>query len=485
MSAFREKLSQNKTKSILCVGLDPRVSVSDKNNVYKNIVTQNKRIIDATHDVCACYKPNIAFYECWGTEGIDALKKTLSFIPPTIPVILDAKRGDIGSTAEAYAYSVFEYLQVDAVTLSPYMGKDSITPFLEYDAFVFILVRTSNPSSDFIQKVPVSSPLAQINMLYQHIAQESATWASKENLGFVVGANEIEALTYIRKTHPDRLILAPGIGAQGGTIETCMQHGASINENNNILPVVARSIAQSNDPHGLAVCYNEEAQQSFEAMQQKMHITATHNEHVEEQKKVNYAHSYIDVIRALFQNSCIKTGTFTLKSGATSPFYIDLRRIISFPSMMKRVVELYAELSSGISFDCIAGIPTAGLPFATALSYYLDVPMIYPRIPPKAHGMGNNVEGNYEKGYTALLLDDLITHGVSKQEAVMVLRDSDIIVRDLAVLINRSQTAYDEMVNIDITLHYAFDIYDIIDCGRSEGYISLEKQSEIYTFLRQ
>lgn len=203
--------------SRLCIGLDPRVDNIPEpfNHERDPIFAFNKAIIDATVSYACAFKPNFAFYEAAGVEGISALKKTIDYIPPEIPIIADAKRGDIGSTAEAYAQAVFDYLHCDAVTLSPYLGEDSLIPYFNYkDKGLFILCLTSNPgASDF--QLP--------NDLHIQVAQKVMRWNTSGNCGLVVGATKPDYIRLIREMAPDIHFLIPGIGTQGGDIEKVLE----------------------------------------------------------------------------------------------------------------------------------------------------------------------------------------------------------------------------------------------------------------------
>jgi len=221
---FLEKLSQamRKNKSLLCVGLDTDPALlPDKTGVYEF----NKAIIDATADLVCAYKPNIAFYEATGTPGLEALKKTRDYIPAEIPVIIDAKRGDIGNTAKAYARGLFEYYNFDAVTASPYLGFDSLEPFINYrDRGVFILCRTSNPGAADFQSLQVE--IGGIpKKLFEIVAEKVNMWNSRGNLGLVVGATYPQELKLIREKYPEIPLLIPGVGAQGGELEDVIRSG--------------------------------------------------------------------------------------------------------------------------------------------------------------------------------------------------------------------------------------------------------------------
>jgi orotidine-5'-phosphate decarboxylase len=218
MTAFDKLLNITKENaSILCVGLD-----SDINKIpphlgrdIDGLLKYNKLIIEATKDKVNSYKINFAFYEQYGIEGIEALKKTFDMIPENIFTIADAKRGDIGNTSKSYAKSCFEYFRADSITVSPYMGNDSVEPFLEYkDKMTFLLNLTSNDGSRDFQRLQCDG-----KELYKHVMSKSMKWAECDRLGYVVGATHPEELEELRKMGPNRVFLIPGIGAQGGDIE--------------------------------------------------------------------------------------------------------------------------------------------------------------------------------------------------------------------------------------------------------------------------
>ena len=220
-----ELLNQIKLKqSFLCVGLDtdldkiPSFLLDYDDPVFEF----NKRIIDATKDYCVAYKPNIAFYECLGTKGWESLKKTVDYIPDSIFTIADAKRGDIGNTSRYYAKTFFEYLNFDSVTVAPYMGEDSVTPFLEFeDKWVILLALTSNKGALNFQVLEDK----QGEKLYQKVIQKSSEWASSDQLMYVVGATRSETIGEVRKAAPNHFFLVPGVGAQGGSLSEVAKYG--------------------------------------------------------------------------------------------------------------------------------------------------------------------------------------------------------------------------------------------------------------------
>ncbi|VVB59467.1 Orotidine 5'-phosphate decarboxylase [uncultured archaeon] len=226
---WREKLSTiaHQNDSLLCVGLDtdtekiPKFLLETSKNPLFDF---NKAIIDATKDLVCAYKLNMAFYEVAGKNGFEALEKTIQYIPHNIIIILDGKRNDIGNTASKYAQSLFDTLKADAVTINPYLGRDGISPFLDYkDKCSFILCRTSNPSAGDFQDLTVSS-----TPVYQIVAQKIREWNTNKNCGAVVGATYPEELKTVRTILGENIpILIPGIGKQGGDIEKTVRNGTN------------------------------------------------------------------------------------------------------------------------------------------------------------------------------------------------------------------------------------------------------------------
>jgi orotidine-5'-phosphate decarboxylase len=225
---FVEKLNMamQDNNSLLCVGLD-----TDPKRIPEgvSVIDFNRAIIEATSNLVCAYKPNLAFYEAMGDEGYEALKETLKNIPVNIPVIADAKRGDIGNTAAAYARAIFDNFGFDATTVNPYLGLDAVQPFLSYEERgVIILCRTSNPGATDFQDL-----LCQYGdgyrPLYEIVALKASQWNTHENIGLVIGATYPEELGTIRRQHPDIPFLVPGIGTQGGDLALAVRHGIDAN----------------------------------------------------------------------------------------------------------------------------------------------------------------------------------------------------------------------------------------------------------------
>jgi len=243
--------ASRRNRSLLCVGLDPDPSKLPVKDVFEF----NRAIIDATSDLVCCYKPNLAFYEAMGIRGLQALKKTVAYIPRDIPVIGDAKRGDIGNTAAAYARSLFDYYKFHAVTVNPYMGYDSVKPFLDYrNKGIFVLCRTSNSSASDFQDLVDNFGMK----FYQSVALRAGDWNKGGNIGLVVGATYPEELKEIRKLCPDMPLLIPGIGAQGGDLEMSVRYGVNASREMAII-VAARQVIYASQGPGYAQAAREAA----------------------------------------------------------------------------------------------------------------------------------------------------------------------------------------------------------------------------------
>lgn len=242
---FLQKLEQaiEKNNSLLCVGLDPDTSKfpTHLQNGHESIFAFNKAIIDATHDVVCSFKPQIAYYSALGVPAIEALKKTVDYIRtnyPEIPIILDAKRGDIGPTAQQYAKEAFEFFQVDAVTVNPYLGLDSLQPFLLYDTKgIVILCRTSNESAQDFQDLSVNG-----TPLYLEVAKKILSWDKEyHNCLMVVGATWPEEIKTLRELAPNMFFLVPGIGVQGGSVQKTLENGLR-KDKSGLIITISRSV---------------------------------------------------------------------------------------------------------------------------------------------------------------------------------------------------------------------------------------------------
>jgi orotidine-5'-phosphate decarboxylase len=242
-------------KSVLCVGLD-----TDLKKVPAHLFAEedpvfafNKAIIDATKDYTVAYKINTAFYEAQGLKGWESMQKTLEYIPKNIFSIADAKRGDIGNTAEQYAHTFFKTYPFDSVTVAPYMGKDSVQPFMQFDGhWAIVLGLTSNAGSADFQLQPSGDEL-----MYERVLKTVASWGTPENLMFVIGATRKEQLQHVRQMLPDHFFLIPGVGAQGGDVPTVCEN--ALNKDGGILINVSRAVIFASSGEDFAVKAGEAA----------------------------------------------------------------------------------------------------------------------------------------------------------------------------------------------------------------------------------
>lgn len=469
-------------QSLLCVGLDPLPEhVPDRyrtGTVIESILAWNRAVIESTQDLVCCYKPNIAFYEALGVPGMQLLKATLALIPPQIPVILDAKRSDMGNTQIAYARACFEELGVDAVTISPYLGRDSADPFLRYEGkAVFILCHTSNPSAGDFQHLEINDwrmlDRESNQPLYIHVARTATQWSP--NVGLVVGATYPEAIASVRQATPNAWFLVPGIGAQGGDLTATLQAGLRA-DGKGLIISASRSICQADDHRRAAL----ELREQIEKVRQDIAQTGTRQLRAEDTHATPNRQSLIANLHSL---GAVKFGTFTLASGIQSPVYVDLRLLVSKPSLLTQAAKEYARLLATIPCDRIAGVPYAALPIGTAVAMEADKPLIYMRKEVKAHGLGKEIEGEWKAGERVVIIEDLITSGGSTLQTAEKLRAVGLIVNDVIVLIDREQGGVANLEANGITVHSVFKFSEMLTMLHQSGLLDSAMLEEVTTFL--
>ena len=461
--------------SLLCVGLDPRLGEEERRDPAAAIEAQNRRLIEQTLPYACSYKPNIAFYEAFGLPGLSALKRTLEMIPRDTPVILDAKRGDIGATAEAYAEALFGCYGADAATVSPYLGGEAVQPLLAREGKgVFVLCRTSNPQAGNLQRLRVSGPGRERTEevpLYLQVAREACSWGRE--VGLVVGATDPEALETVRRALPAVWILCPGIGPQGGSLEQAVRAGRRA-DGLGLLVAVSRAIADAPDPGQVArECRDRINQAAAGSPGENWGAVGGSSSATfgvgsgGAMRELGGELAKLRLLERLLEHGCLKFGQFRLKSGQVSPYYMDLRRIISSPPLLARVADAYAELLQRLDFQRIAAIPLAALPIAAAVSLRLGVPFVYPRMVSKEHGTGNSIEGDFRPDDRVVLLDDVISTARSKLEAIEVLAREGLRITDLVVLVDRESGGREEIERHGVRCHAYARISELLDLARA------------------
>lgn len=472
--------------SHLCIGLDPHLkelfpdcsestiteTKTEKERCDK-AVSFCRKLIEETAPYAAAFKPNTAFFEALGPNyGIATLRRVIDSIPPFIPVLLDVKRGDIGSTAQAYAESCYEYnptrgLGADGVTLSPLMGWDSVRPFItgKYrDRGVFVLCKTSNPGSNDI----LALNLANGKTVYEEIASLIGTWSQRaaqselslsletevpQRLGLVVGATDPVTLADVRKAAGQHVwILAPGVGAQGGNLERACKAGMN-NENTCMLITVSRGISFATNmgtkAKELMELINAASHSSICSLIDLPFTCSSPSQNNNCFKIESYQKDFIEFI---IHERVLMLGSFLLKSGRTSPYFLNASLFDSGKSLY-RLGQAYSssimaskELTnenSEVLFDVIFGPAYKGISLGavvcTALfeKYGIDVGFAYNRKEAKKHGEGGVMVGNRMENMRVLILDDVLTAGTAVNEAFTLLKSIGAVPVGVSIALDR------------------------------------------------
>lgn len=486
---FFEKLEAaiRRYDSLLCVGLDPDpAAVPERFRHEPNpVLAWNRALIDATADIACAYKANSAFYELLGSGGWDTLRATFASVPEGTPVILDAKRGDIGSTAAAYARAAFEILRADAITVSPYLGGDSVRPFTCYDDHgVFVLCHTSNPGAADLQKLEVGG-----EPLYLYLARRALHWSDSDNVGFVVGATYPDALQAVRAVAPAAWFLVPGVGAQGGDLEAAVAAGIRA-DGLGILISVSRGISAAPDPRAAALDLRDRIRKVSQAtltLPPSPSISPIGKKEGVKERDKGLTTSTAALVRSLILRmadlGCVRFGDFTLASGHRSPIYLDLRLLVSDPPALAAAAQLYVTLLERLEYDRLAAIPYAALPIGTTVSLLTNKPLIYPRKEVKEHGTARSIEGTYTPGERVVVLDDVITTGDSKLQALGPLQAAGLKVEDVVVMIDREQGGAEGLAAHGLRLHAAMRLSEIMDVLAAEGRISPAQRDEVKAYI--
>lgn len=470
---FTDKLYQAiaNNQSLLIVGLDPNPEMMPPKYLHgdRNLIESTEAwllwVINSTSDRVCAYKPTLGFYQALGIAGLQLLKRVLAAIPPSIPIILDAKHSDL-NTSTVFAKAMFEQWQVDAVTLTPYAGQDHAAPFLVYsDKAVFILAHTSNPKAETLQRYPnLEQPF------YLQVVQEAQTWATPQQLYLEVGTTNIEVLKKIRAIAPERTILLRSLWSKKNNLEALIDAGLNSIGEGLLIPIPQDFLADDN----LALKVDELNQKLNNFREAKLDRGAS-CELWTPNVCLLTQHPYQSLILELFDIGCLLFGEYVQASGATFSYYIDLRKVISNPHLFNQVLDAYEDIVSQLEFDRIAGIPYGALPTATGLALNLQRPMIFPRKEVKAHGTRRLIEGNFYPGETVVVIDDILISGKSVMEGADKLKSAGLKIEDIVVFIDHEGGVKDRLADNGYRAHSVLSISEITATLYEAGRINDEQ----------
>ncbi|WP_448570757.1 bifunctional orotidine-5'-phosphate decarboxylase/orotate phosphoribosyltransferase [Trichothermofontia sp.] len=478
---FYQKLTQAiaTNQTLLCLELDPDLEdLLPDPTAIDSLATVRDWLLTAIAQsaewVCA-YRLSLGYYQAWGAAGLDLLQTVLQAIPPHLPTILDAKYADL-ETSTLFASTAFATWQVDAVTLSPYAGQDQVAPFLVYaDKAVFVLCVTTNPSAAILQAFPQPD-----QAFYLHLVQEAQNWGPPEQLGLEVTTMTPTLLEPVRAIAPERLILSTGTDcldrwrAKDAAWMQGLVAGLDANGENLLISIPPDLLLEPT------------AQTTIQDFRQAVN-------QVREQRSQNSPSCQVwlpdvclvnpqphqDLILQLYDIGCILFGEYVQASGATFPYYIDLRKIISQPQIFHQVVSAYATLMKPLQFDRIAGIPYGSLPIATGLALHLHYPMIYPRKEVKAHGTRRMVEGHFQAGETIVVVDDILISGKSAITGAQKLQSTGLVVNDIVVLIDHERGVKERLQAAGYHAHAVMTLTEIAETLYNSSRITISQYEAI------
>ncbi len=507
--SFNQKWSERARAvgSSLCVGLDPDLSklpagmrpspdhgeTQTARRAPNPVLAFNRWLVERTAPYACAFKLNASFYEALGPDGWHCLRDSIACVPEDIPVILDAKRADVGPSAEAYARAVFDVLDADAVTVNPYLGQDSLAPFVQrVERGVFVLCHTSNPGASAFQELTCAG-----RSLYERVAELAVALNARGNVGLVVGATYPDALRRVRAVAPRMLLLVPGIGAQAGDLEAAVAAGMAA------VPV-CESISSSScaaDPRAVpdaadagllvnvsrAVIYDEHPDQAAARWRDAINAARARPSPTHAETQTAQPGSAVvledELALALYDSGCVQFGEFRLHSGELSPLYIDLRLLVSHPPVLQKVASALVRVLGALSFDRIAAIPYAALPIGTAVALESGWPLLYPRREIKSYGTQRAIEGQFRPHERAVVLDDVLTTGKSKLEAILSLRAAGLRVEDIVVLVDREQGGAQQLLAQGYRVHPVLRLSRVLEALARHGRISAEQQERVRAWM--
>ncbi len=472
MDSFYAQLEARarRSGSLLCIGLNPypdELPEPSAQAAFEHCC----RLIEATADLALAFKPSLALFAGYGAAGWEALQKVIASIPREIPVILEAKFGDFNESAESLARLALSHLNVLGVTLNPFLGYDSLLPFLRDPARgAFMLCKTTNPGTVDLQELPLAGEGEPLH-LYEKIALLAQEWNVNNNLGVAVSGLDAEALRRVRQLAPDLWIMAPGVGIPGKELVAALQAGLRPDGLGMLIPA-SRAITHAADPRQAVL----ELNQTIQACQESIAIQPA-----EETSETRYFPA--SLAEDLLQSGCVRFGQFTLKSGAQTPIYIDLRQLVSYPHVLNEVSAAYLPILRTLKFDRIAGLPYAALPIATTISLKTGWPAVFPRKEARSYGQREEIEGRFKPGERVAVLNDLAAGGMSKFEAIAKLISAGLKVEDVVVLIDRQAGAKEALEAVGYRLHSVLTLSDLLDYWERNERIPGEQITAVRKFM--
>ena len=495
--AFFVQLTEaiSRHQSLLVTGLDPNPELlanwaAPRGLAGRSLLSQArhwiKAVVEATTPHVCAFKPSLGFYQALGPIGLELLLEVRDLVPADIPLLIDAKHGDLNS-ASALAHYLFKDLGADGVTLSPLAGWDMAAPFLLYpDKGVVVTCHSSNPAARVLQHYPDEQA-----PLFLHIVRESQLWATPEQLLLEVGTSDPAVLAAVRQAAPQRFLLLRSLWAEEDQLEPLLKAGLSEAGDGLLLPLpqnllVEDDLAERADALRRQIngCREALLQGRAGGGEQSCVLWLPDEERTSRSEPGATGASPTDdplapLIIDLFDIGCLLFGEYVQASGAVFNYYVDLRQIISDPNLFHRVLHGYAELLAGLSFDRIAGIPYGSLPTATGLSLQLHKPLIYPRKEVKAHGARRLIEGDFEAGDVVAVVDDILITGGSVLEGIAKMESSGLVVRDVIVFLDHGgdhdRHAKERLAAAGYRLHAVLDITRITQVLQQAGRLKADQ----------
>ena len=461
-------------QSLLMTGLDPNPEMLQswaqrRGMANRSFLSQArhwiKAVVEETSPHVCAIKASLGFYQALGPLGLELLLEVRDLVPRDLPLIIDAKHGDLNSST-ALAHYLFKDLGVDAVTLSPLAGQDIAAPFLLYaDKAVVITCRSSNPAAKRIQYHP-----SEADPLFLQIVRECQLWGTPDQLLLEVGTSDPEVLGLVRQAAPERVLMLRSIWSEEERLDGLLQAGLNQAADGLLLPLPQNLLVEDDlgpKAEALKAMINRRRQRWLDQQgQQQAESCAVclpdANDAAHGGSSEPAADPLESLIVDLFDIGCLLFGDYVQASGAVFNYYIDLRQIISDPNLFHRVLHAYCGLLEQLSFDRIAGIPYGSLPTATGLSLQLHKPLIYPRKEVKAHGARRLIEGDFNEGDTVVVVDDILITGGSVLEGIGKLESSGLVVQDVVVFIDhggeRDRHASERLASAGYRTHAVLDI---------------------------